>query len=104
MILVTCSSVTVENMENIGGGESGVMCCKLPEAENVKRIFSIFSVTNSHKPVISNGGGGSYQKALISPMSLVLGARNEKTTSWKSWSVHLLQVSHWTFDPCFKVM
>ena len=30
-----------------GGGESGVMCCKLTEAENVERIFSIFSVKNS---------------------------------------------------------
>ena len=34
-------------MENMGGGESGVMCCKLTEAENVQRIFSIFSVKNS---------------------------------------------------------
>ena len=35
-------------MENIGGGESEVMCCELREAENVERIFSIFfSVKNS---------------------------------------------------------
>ena len=48
IILVTLSSVTVEKVENIGGGESGVMCCKLTEAENVERIFSIFfSVKNS---------------------------------------------------------
>ena len=31
-------------MENIGGGESGVMCCKLREVEKVERIFSNFSV------------------------------------------------------------
>ena len=29
------------------GGESGVMCCKLTEAENVERIVSVFSVKNS---------------------------------------------------------
>ena len=29
---------------------------------------------------------------------------NEKTTSWKSWSANLLQVSNLTFDPSFKVM
>ena len=34
-------------MENMGGGESGVMCCKLTEAENIECIFSIFSVKNS---------------------------------------------------------
>ena len=37
----------VEKVENIRGGESGVMCCKLTEAENVERIFSVFSVKNS---------------------------------------------------------
>ena len=34
-------------MENIGGGESGVMCCELTAAVNAERIFSIFSVKNS---------------------------------------------------------
>ena len=35
-------------MENIGGGESGEMCCKLTEAENVEHIFfNFFSVKNS---------------------------------------------------------
>ena len=47
IILVTSSSVTVEKLGNMGGGESGMMCCKLTEAENVERIFSIFSVKNS---------------------------------------------------------
>ena len=49
-------------------------------------------------------GVGAYQKALISPLSLVLGIWDEKTTSWKLCSVNLLQVSNLTFDPCFKVM
>ena len=35
-------------MENIAGGESGVMCCELTEAENVEHIFFLFfSVKNS---------------------------------------------------------
>ena len=38
-------------MENIGGGESGVMCCKLTEAENVEHIFSIFFCQELHTPV-----------------------------------------------------
>ena len=29
-------------MENIGGGESGVMCCKFMEVGKVEHIFSIF--------------------------------------------------------------
>ena len=41
----------VEKVENIGGGESGVMCCKLTEAENVERIFSIFFCEELQKPV-----------------------------------------------------
>ena len=41
-------------------------------------------------------------KGLISPLSLVLGARNVKTTYRKSWPVNLLQVPNLTFDPCFK--
>ena len=44
-------------MENIGGGESGVMCCKLIEAENVERIFSIFSVKNSTNLSAKSLGG-----------------------------------------------
>ena len=35
-------------MENIGGGESGVMCCKLTAAENVEHIFFCEEL---HKPV-----------------------------------------------------
>ena len=34
MILITLSSVTKEKVENIGGGESGVMCCEFTEVEN----------------------------------------------------------------------
>ena len=49
-------------------------------------------------------GVGAYQKLLISPLSLVLGVWNEKTTSRKLWSASLLQESNLTFDPCFKVM
>ena len=47
---------------------------------------------------------GGYQKAVISPFSLVPGVWNKKTTYWKSWSANLLKVSNLTFDPCFKVM
>ena len=35
-------------------------------------------------------GVGAYQKALISPLLLILGVWNEKTTSWKSCSANLL--------------
>ena len=42
MILVTWSTVTVEKVENIGTGESGVMYCIFREVENVERNFSIF--------------------------------------------------------------
>ena len=45
---------------------------------------------------MSNRGGGC-QKVLTSPLSLVLGVWNEKTTSWKLWSADLLQVSNLTF-------
>ena len=38
-------------MENIGGGESGVMCCELTEAENVDHVFSIFFCEELHKSV-----------------------------------------------------
>ena len=50
------------------------------------------------------GGGGPFQKALTSPLSLVLGVWNEKTASWKSWSANLLQVLNLTFDPCFVII
>ena len=36
-------------------------------------------------------------------LSLVLGVRNVKTTDWKSWPANLMQVTNFTFDPCFKV-
>ena len=36
-------------MENIGGGESGVMCCIFREVENVEHIFSIFFCEELHK-------------------------------------------------------
>ena len=35
----------------MGGGESGVMCCKLTETENVEHIFSIFFCEELHEPV-----------------------------------------------------
>ena len=38
-------------MENIGAGESGVMCCTLAEAENVEHIFFNFFSEELHKPV-----------------------------------------------------
>ena len=62
------------------------------------------------------GGGGAYQKALVSPLSLacqkalvsplslVLGVWNKKTTYWRLWSANILQVSNLSLDPCFKVM
>ena len=50
------------------------------------------------------GGGGAYQKALTSPLSLVLEVWNEKTIYWKSLAGNILQVSNLTFDPCFRVM
>ena len=51
------------------------------------------------------GGGGesSYQKDLISTLSLVLGVWNEKTVFRKSCPVNLLQVSDLTSDPCIQV-
>ena len=38
-------------MGNIGGGESGVMCCKLTEAENAERILKKIFCEELHKPV-----------------------------------------------------
>ena len=38
-------------MENMRGGESGVMCCKLTEAKNAERIFFYFFCEELHKPV-----------------------------------------------------
>ena len=38
-------------MENIGGGESGVMCCELRKVGHVERIFSIFFCEKLHKSV-----------------------------------------------------
>ena len=38
-------------MENIGGGESGVMCCELTAAVNAERIFFNFFSEKLHKPV-----------------------------------------------------
>ena len=44
-------------MENIGGGESGVMCCKLTEAKNVECIFFNFlSVNSSTNPSAKSSG------------------------------------------------
>ena len=47
--LILCYS---RKVENIRGGESGVMCCELTEAENVERIFFFnFFCEELHKPV-----------------------------------------------------
>ena len=52
MILVTRSSVTVEKDANMGGGESGVICCKFRKVEKFEHIFSIFFCKEHHKSVI----------------------------------------------------
>ena len=51
MILVTCSSVTVEKEANVGGGESGVMCRKLSEVEKIECIFFNFFCKELDKSV-----------------------------------------------------
>ena len=48
-------------MENIGGGELGMMCCELTEAENVQHIFSIFFSEELHKSVSQKLMWGLYQ-------------------------------------------
>ena len=48
------------------------------------------------------GGGLSYQKGLISPLSLVLGVRNEKKSFYEIMACDYLHMSNLTSDPCFR--
>ena len=43
-----------------------------------------------------------YLKGVISPLPLLLGVWNVKTTYSKSWPGNLFQMLNLTFDPCFK--
>ena len=49
MILATGSSVTVEKVENMGAGESGVMHCKFLEVRKQERIFFQFSLKRTRQ-------------------------------------------------------
>ena len=67
------------------GRVSGNSCCH-------SNILNTFRTFNSR-------GGSSYQKYLISPLLLVLGVWNMKTTYNKSSPVNLLQVSKLPLTP-----
>ena len=47
MNLVTWSLVAVEKVENMGGGEPGMMWCKFREIWKVEHIFQFLFVKNS---------------------------------------------------------
>ena len=83
MILVTSSSVTVEKVERIGGGESGMMCCDLEEVGKAELNFSIFSVKFSKN--LSTKSRGEFIDGSILAGSLCNTSQSTRHNLFGSW-------------------